>query len=340
MNRMFNFLENKKPYIIAEVGGNFGGDLKKAKEYINEAAKCGVDAVKFQIYRAETLISDKEPPMPLAGNTYSSQFERFRELELSKKEWEELKSFSNTLGLDFVASAFDENLVDLVANLSPFIKIASGDLTNIPLIRHSLKKDKIIILSTGFASILDIKRVMKEISKERLILMHCISSYPTPIEALNLNVIPFLKKKFNVPIGFSDHSIGILAPLIAIGKGAIIIEKHFTLDKSNRIGDHRLSANPSEMKKIVEKSKEVFKMLGKNIRDGPFEVEKDLMKKMRRSLAAKITIKKGQLITKDNIIALRPEKGIPVWKYDEVLGRKVNKQIPKGDFIKENDILL
>ena len=328
-----------KPYVIAEVGGNHGGDVEKAKEYIHAAYEAGADAVKFQAYSAETLIQRDEPPLPLAGDEYDTQFERFKELELTREEWAELIAETKELNIDFAASVFDDEWADFVSVESPFIKLASGDLTNIPLLRHVASLEKPIVLSTGFASMSEIERAVEELNRDQLALLHCVSAYPTSESDANLHLIDDLRRSFDVPVGYSDHTKGLQACKTAAAKNAAVIEKHFTLDKSQPVGDHRLSANPEEMAELVKSVRQIKMMNGsKSRREGPLEAESDLKNQMRRSLATTADIATGERLTADKVTALRPESGISPLRLDEVIGNRVANDVSAGSILTESDI--
>jgi N,N'-diacetyllegionaminate synthase len=322
-----------EPYVIAEVGGNHGGDAEKAKEYVRAAADTGVDSVKFQLYRAETLITRDRESLPLAGDEYKTQFERFKSLELDRSEWREIAALTEDLGMTFSASVFSKELADFAAELSPFIKIASGDLTNIPLLEHVNDFRKSIVLSTGFATDAEIREAVETVDGDLLTLLHCIGSYPTDDDDVNLAFMSTLRDRFDVPVGYSDHTIGTLAVKGATALGATVIEKHFTLDKSQRVGDHRLSANPAEMTEIVEDCNRIADMIGSGDRVSAFEPETDIKTEMRRSLATKRDLSAGETITEEDIICLRPETGIPPSRYRDVVGREL------ATYVRSNTIL-
>ncbi|RLJ03259.1 MAG: N-acetylneuraminate synthase [Candidatus Aenigmatarchaeota archaeon] len=328
---------NKSVYVIAEVGGNHGGDFNLAKKYVREAAKAGVNAVKFQMYRGRRLVTRVMEPLPMVSGKYKSQLERFEELEFSNDEFVELAGYAKKKGVDYCASVWDEEMAELLYEIGDFFKIGSGDLTNLPLLRYIIKKGKPILLSTGFARIEEIERVLSEIPKERLVLLHCVGSYPCPLEDANLSTIPFLRERFGVMVGYSDHTIGTLASKVAVLLGARVIEKHFTLDKNNPIGDHRLSADPKEMKEIVDDIKKIERMMG-TVKTGPLSSELKIKRMMRRSLAAKVDIPKGSILTHDILTSLRPEDGISPLFVDEVVGKKVLRDIKEGEIIYYEDI--
>lgn len=327
---------NEKVLIVAEVGGNHGGDFEIAKKYVEEASATGVDAVKFQMIKAEKLVVENAPVVPPVTR-YKTQREWFRSLEFSTKQWQELAALAKKRGLLFLASVFDEESADLLDELSPVFKIASGDLTNLPLIRHVARKNKPIILSTGGAKLDEIEKVMKEISKNSLVLMHCISTYPCGEEETFLLTIPFFRKKFQVTVGYSDHTTGALAPLIAVALGARVIEKHFVLDRSQPIGDSVLSAEPVEMKRMVNNIRKVEKMLRR--RDGPTNAEKKFLGSLRRSLAAGVDIPKGTALTGDKLVSLRPATGVSPLVVDKIIGKKARRDLKKGDIIAWKDLM-
>jgi sialic acid synthase SpsE len=332
------FLPSNRPYIIAEIGGNHGGSVNKAKQYVTAAAEAGADSAKFQLYQAENLIHEDEPPLPLAGDNYDTQYGRFKELELSKKEWTEVINHCKSEGIDFSASVFDREMLDFVKSDTPFIKIASGDLTNLPLLRYSASTEKPIILSTGFSTLEEIRSVVTDLSDTELVLLHCMGCYPTPDEEANLEMISTLSSEFGVPVGYSDHTVGTLAPIMSVAKGARVIEKHFTLNKDQEIGDHRLSATPTEMQKIVTESKRAHEMNGSARGSKIYDCEKEIRTNMRRSLATRTHINEGEELTTDKITALRPSAGISPLKYDEIVGKYVKKDIAPKEILTQSDI--
>lgn len=337
-NGKFEFLPTDKPYLIAEVGGNHGGSVEKAKEYVTVAAETGVDSVKFQLYQAENLILKDEPPLPLAGDDYDSQFERFKELELTRSEWREIVNLCDSLGIDFSASVFDTEMLDFAIEHMPFIKIASGDMTHLPLLRDAMKKRKPILISTGFSSFTQIQSVMSELSDARVLPLHCIGCYPTKQEDANLSMIEMLADEFGHPVGYSDHTVGTLAPMIAVAKGARVIEKHFTLDKSQQLGDHRLSANPDEMGRLVEKARIISQMEGKSRMDDIYQCESGIHSSMRRSLATRSEINQGEIITEEKLTALRPSDGISPLRVDEFIGETAASRIEPKTILTESHI--
>ena len=236
----------KSTFIIAEVGANHEGNLEVAKELVKVAAKTGADAVKFQTYHADKIVVKSE----------RERYEHFQRFELKDEEFMQLAKLAKERNLIFLSTPFDIEAVDFIDKLVPAFKISSGDITYLPLIEHVARKNKPILLSTGMSNVEEIWQAIetvkransKLIEEEKLILLHCITSYPTKIEEANLRAIPFMKKTFRLPVGYSDHTLGFDACLYAVALGASVIEKHFTLDKYNReFRDHQLSADVEDM---------------------------------------------------------------------------------------------
>lgn len=333
-----NFKIGSRVLIIAEIGGNHNGDLDTAIRLIEEAYNAGADAVKFQTYKAETLVHKDEPALKLARSRYKTQFERFKSLEFSQDAYRKLHSLAESRGLLFLSTPFDEKSVDILEHFVSAYKIASGDIDNISLLISVSEKNKPIILSTGMATIEEIEKTLQKLSGHPVMLMHCVSSYPTSDEDANLNSIPFLKNRFpQVPVGFSDHTIGITASIGAVALGAVVIEKHFTLDKAQDIGDHCLSLEPDEFREMVVHIRKMERMLGVRKKE-PAKSELAMKERLRRGLAASCDIEKGSIINQSMLMPLRPLKGIPVSQYENILGKRINKDIRKGEFISFCDI--
>lgn len=326
------------PYIIAEVGGNHGGDVETAKRYIEAASDADVNAVKFQLYSAETLIIEESSPLPLASDSVDSQFERFQQLQLTEAEWRELAALADEHGVDFAASAFDRDLAELTAELAPFIKVASGEITNIPFLRYLNQLGEPVVMSTGFATMDEIRTAVAQLPDVEITLLHCVGSYPTPDEQAHLELIDGLVDEFDTPVGYSDHTDGVRAPLAAIAKGATIIEKHFTLDKSQDVGDHRLSANPQEMATIVKQSERIDAMIADRGRETCLPVEEQIRTDMRRSLALMQPISIGEKITQEMLTALRPATGIDPSRIDEVVGARAATNLEANSILTDADI--
>ena len=323
---------SKRTFVIAEIGNNHNGNFDTAVEMIKKASEAGADAVKLQVFRAEGLVVKSAPShLPhLTGK--ESIFERYKSLEFSKKELEKLADLAEKIDLVFFASVFDLESADMIENIVPVYKIASCDINNLPLIRHLVKKGKTIIVSTGMAALDEIRDATKEISKDKLILLHCVSRYPTPIENANIRSIPFLYREFGVPVGYSDHTIGATACKVAVSLGAVLIEKHFTLDKKQPVGDHMLSMDPSDLKELVKAVRDIERSLGVYGK-ALSEEEQHVAGGMRRSLYAKIKIPKGSVVKAEMVVALRPSGGLLPKELYKLLGKKAKTDIEKDSLL-------
>ncbi|QIO24134.1 N-acetylneuraminate synthase family protein [Haloarcula sp. JP-L23] len=337
-HHMLPFHNHDRPYVIAEIGGNHGGDADTAMEYVETAAAAGADAAKFQLYQAEHLITRDHPPLPLAGDEYDSQFERFQELELTRSEWEQVVAACDDHNIDFVASVFDTEMLAFAAERTPFLKIASGDVTNLPLLRDAVDTGLPLVVSTGFTTLEELDAAVAELPTERLTLLHCMGSYPTPDDAANLAMIETLRERYDVPVGYSDHTIGTLAPITSAAHGAQVIEKHFTLDKSQDIGDHRLSATPGQLATIVEQTARVTAMHGTGDRSTVFAEEREIRETMRRSLATARDVEAGETLTEDDLTALRPASGLSPLDLDAVVGRRVSDAVSAHTILTESHL--
>lgn len=313
-----NIGEGKSCFIVAEAGSNHNGDLTLAKKLIIAAARAGADAVKFQLFKAEELSSEKRIQKIL------KKFEFKREWVLS------LNKFAKSKNIIFFATPFDVEAVDILVNINvPFFKISSGDLTNFPLVKYIAEKNKPIILSVGLANLKEIKETLKLIFRtgnRQILLLHCIVNYPAMIEDLNLQVIPFLKKKFSVPVGFSDHTMSVIVPSIAVSLGASIIEKHFTLSRKLKGPDHPFALEPTEFKIMVENIRNTEKSLGLPVKRISYSEKKGLIA-ARRSLYARKYISKESVVTNGAIAVLRPCKGIIPKYLERVIGKNVKRNI-------------
>ncbi len=323
----------ERALIVAEIGANHEGDLEAAKVMIREAARAGVDAVKFQTYKAEKIIA----------RTEEARFGHFQRLSLPDSAFVELAAEARTNGVLFLSTAFDLDAVELLDPLMPAFKVASGDLTFLPLLDRMARKDKPILLSTGMASLEEIQATLDRIQhaaqisrhdlSDRVVLLHCVSSYPTPPEEGNLRAIPRLRDAFGVPVGYSDHTLGNLASIAAVAIGACVIEKHFTLQREGRtFRDHHLSLEPAEMRELVTSLRLVEKLLNSGEKQ-PMPSEQVNRTSMRRSLAARTDIKAGDLISVDQLTCLRPGTGLPPSRLPDVLGQVALEDIPAGHLI-------
>ena len=324
-------------FIIAEIGVNHNGSIELAKNMIKSASRCGVDAVKFQTFRSEDLVTEnaKTADYQQKNANESSQLEMLKKLELTFEDFKELKDYASKCNVMFISSPFDINSVDLLENLNVSLyKLGSGELNNFELIDYVQKTNKPMILSTGMATLDEIKETYDFIeNKENLIILHCITGYPTSFEEANLNFIKTLQSEFDVPIGFSDHSPGIELPIAAVALGACVVEKHFTLDKTLEGPDHKASLNPVEFKAMVDAIRNVEIAMGDGVRKFS-ENELEIKKIARKSIILNEDVSKGMRIEKKMLAIKRPGTGIAPKYLNQVIGRKVNQDLNKNAVLK------
>jgi sialic acid synthase SpsE len=325
--------KKKRPFLIAEIGSNHNGSMKLAKRMIISAKKSGADAVKFQTFTVSSLFSK------IVFHKNEILKKEVEKYSLREKDIIFLSKLCKKNKIIFCATPFSNNEADFLINKIkvPFIKIASMDLNNYPFVEYLAKKKIPLLLSTGFASIKEIETAILIIRKyhKKIALLHCVAEYPPSDQILNLKKIEKLKKKFSVPIGFSDHTIGTSISLAAVALGAVIIEKHFTTNKKLKGWDHSISADPAEFSFISKESKKVFKA----IENREFEVVESNKKKLifRRSIVASRNIYKGEIINSSMISFKRPGTGIPPSEISSVIGKKVKRNIEFDTLIKKQD---
>ncbi|MEA3495095.1 MAG: N-acetylneuraminate synthase, partial [Bacteroidota bacterium] len=318
----------EKTFIIAEAGVNHNGSIETAKKLIDVAVDAGADAVKFQTFIAKDLVSKSSPKAEYQKKTTNkkeSQFEMIKKLEISFEDHLELKSYCEKKRIKFLSSAFDLDSIDLLEKIGMDIyKIPSGEITNLPYLRKIGKLNKKVILSTGMASLEEIDNALKVITKsgtkdKDITVLHCNSEYPTPMTDVNLKAMLHIKNEFDIKIGYSDHTLGIEVPVAAVVLGAKVIEKHFTLDKTMDGPDHKASLEPDELKAMVDAIRNIEKAMGEGIKKpSPSELKnKDIA---RKSIVAKIKIKKGDIFTEENLAVKRPGTGINPMEWDNVIG--------------------
>jgi len=332
-------LKKNTVYIIAEIGNNHNGSLSLAIKSIKAAAKSGANAVKFQSYYTEEFMADqkiKYKYKTYMGNKSESMYKMFKRLEFKKEWYLKLSKLCKKLKIDFLSSASTIESAKILKKInSRAIKIASEDIINYPLLEKIAKLNKKVILSTGMADQKEIEKavaIFKKIRK-KLILLHCVSLYPTPINKVNLNRVLSLKEKYKLPIGFSDHTVGINASLAAVAKGACVIEKHFTLSKKLIGPDHLLSSDPQEFSKLVSGIRLFEKMSGsKKIR--PTNEEINIRKKFRRSIVANQKIRKGVKITSNMLSLKRPGTGLHPIYLKKIIGKIAKKNFSKNEKVK------
>ena len=330
-----NINTKKKVLIIAEIGNNHEGSLKNAKKLILLAKKSGADAVKFQTYKTENLVSKKN----------KKRFNQLKKFELKKKDFIKLKNLAKKQKLLFISTPFDLESARFLIKICDAIKIASSDNNYFELINEVCLSNKPIIISTGLLNSNQVFKLYNKLIKihgkkiiNKLALLHCITSYPANDVDLNLRSIKELKKKIKCTVGYSDHSIGPLAAILSTISGAEIIEKHFTISKDfSNFRDHKLSSDPTEMSFITNSIKRISHMLGKK-RKIINRSEKRNIKLVRRSIFSNIDIFKNTKINKKNIKVVRPGYGIPPNELSKVLGKLARKKIKKDSLIKLSQI--
>ena len=332
-------------FLIAEAGVNHNGDINLAKKLIDIAANARVDAVKFQTYNSDSLILKSTSKVDYQKNKTDSNesfYDMLKRYELSNENFKELKIYCEKKGITFLSTAFDDLSVELLDLLQvPAYKIGSGDMNNFPLLKLICSKQKPILLSTGMATLEEVKDSVSFIIDnqiEEIVIFQCTTNYPAHYEEINLNVIGTFKKEFpEFLIGFSDHSLGIEASLGAAAKGVKVIEKHFTLDKNMEGPDHRASLDPDELMEWVIRIRNLEKALG-SFKKFPSKNEKNIAKKARKSIVSTKNLEKGEVLTTKNISVKRPGLGISPKFFEECIGKKVKENIPIDSIIKWEDI--
>lgn len=331
--------DNEPIFIVAEAGVNHNGNVALGKKLIDLAKDAGADAVKFQTFKTEKIVTsyaEKAGYQKETTGVSELQYEMLKKLELKDEEFMELFNYAKKRSVIFLSSAFDRESVDLLNDLGvPAFKIASGEITNFPLLKYVAEKRKPVILSTGMSTISEIGdalKVIRENGTKDIVLLHCVTSYPAKKEEANLKVIESLRQKFKLPIGFSDHTLGITIPIAAAALGAVIIEKHFTLDKNLPGPDHKASLEPNELKEMINAIRDVEKALGNGVKKLTKQ-EKEIRKNVRRSVVAKVKISKGTIISEDMLDIKRPGIGIEPKHLNKIIGKKAKKSMEPDELI-------
>lgn len=318
-------------YIIAEAGVNHNGDVEIAKQLCLAAKSAGADAVKFQTWITDNIITKNVKQADYqAENTGKdeSQYDMLKKLELTFDQFREIKSYCEEIGIQFASTADDEESLDFLVDLGiPFIKVGSGDVGNISYLRYIGSKKRPVILSTGMSTLADVEvslKALKEGGATDIKLLHCTTNYPCPFDSVNLKAMDTLYNAFGLEVGYSDHTVGVEVPVAAVARGATIIEKHFTLDCNMEGPDHLASTEPEEFKKMVDSIRNIEKALGTGIKE-PTAAEKDISKVVLKRIVAKRAIKVGDIITDDSICVKRNETGLPASAWDIIVGTKARK---------------
>jgi len=332
-----NGIDTSKVFIIAEAGVNHNGSLDLAYQLIDVAKEGGADAVKFQIFKAENVVSrlaDKAEYQKKTTGSDKSQLEMIKKLELSFKDFIKLKKYCDKKEIMFLSTPFDHQSIDFLYDLIDIYKIPSGEIINYPYLKHIAAKNKPIIMSTGMANLGEVEEAINTIksvnSEAQISLLHCTTNYPTPYKEVNLKAMQTLEVAFKLPVGYSDHTLGIEVPVAAVAMGAKIIEKHFTLDKKLSGPDHKASLEPCELKEMVKAIRNIEMALGDGIKK-PNKSEIEIMKVVRRSLIATRDIRAGEIIKESDIAIKRPGIGIlPKFK-EIIIGMKLINNIRQDE---------
>ncbi len=330
-------------FIIAEAGVNHNGDIGMAKELVDVAKECGADAVKFQTFSADALVTSTAPTAVYQRRAtgVSTQYDVLNALEFDKSEWRHLANHAKKKGILFLSTPFDEKSADLVDSLGVHaFKISSGDVTNDPLLAHIARKGKPVILSTGMSTMSEISHALLTLRSHGnppIILLHCVSSYPAPIKEANVQVVQTLSRAFGVLAGFSDHTLGLSASSAAVALGACVIEKHITLDKTLEGPDHKASADPEEFASFVSTLRQVHEALGSQEK-AVTSAEKEIRLKARRSIIAAFDLPAGTLLTRAHLAVKRPGTGMPPTQLHTLIGCRLVRSVKKDQLIFPADV--
>ena len=327
--------------IIAEAGVNHNGSVTLAKKMIEIAAEAGADMIKFQTFKSESLVTkaaDKAKYQKYFTNKVESQFEMIKKLELDLAAHKELIKYCEIKKIQFLSTAFDHDSIDLLTELNiPLYKIPSGEITNLPYLRHIGKMGKPVIMSTGMCTMNEVRTALYILlkagtEKDQITILHCNTEYPTPMEDVNLKAMLIIGDELEVAVGYSDHTLGIEIPVAAAAMGATVIEKHFTLDRTFPGPDHSASLEPLELKEMVVAIRNIEKAMGDGIKK-PSTSEIKNIAIARKSIVAKRIIKKGERFTEDNLTTMRPGTGVSPMEWDAYIGKSSDREYEMNDLI-------
>lgn len=341
-------MKNKRTIIIAEAGVNHNGSMDLAYKLIDAASEAGADYVKFQTFQTDLIVdkSAKKAEYQIdASSKEESQFDMIKKLELSYDDFEQLRLYCGQKNIKFCTTAADLKSLEVVSNFNmDFIKISSGELTNALFLKKVSEIGKPVILSTGMADLSEIEYAISLLSsgvleRHEITVLHCNTEYPTPFSDVNLQAMKTIGDAFKVPIGYSDHTLGIEVPIAAVAMGATVIEKHFTLDKSMEGPDHAASLDPIELKEMCEAIRNVEKAIsGSGVKE-PSNSERKNIEIVRKSIFSFTPIRKGEVFTENNIIGKRPGNGISMNQVFSILGKKAARDIEEGEKLEGSDIV-
>lgn len=326
-------------YIIAEAGVNHNGSLELAKALVDKAVEAGADAVKFQTFKTENIAckdADKAEYQKNTTNSDENQFEMLKRLELTPHMHEEIIQYCEKKGITFLSTPFDLDSIDYLNEIGiSIMKIPSGEITNYPYLKKIGQTKKKVILSTGMSELEEVEaaiKVLRENGSNNITVLQCNTDYPTPYSDVNLNAMLTMKEKLNVPVGYSDHTMGIEIPIAAVAMGATVIEKHFTLDRNMEGPDHKASLEPEELQAMVQAIRNVELALGSGVKR-PSKSEEKNISIVRKSIVAKKDISNGDLFTAQNLTTKRPGSGLSPMCWDEVIGQKAKKDFRRDELI-------
>lgn len=330
---------NKKVFIIAEAGDNHNGNIELAYRLVDVAKEAGADCVKFQTFITEEVVSvyaEKAEYQKQNTDSNDNQYEMIKKLELSFEDFKKIKKYCDDKEILFLSTAFDIPSIEFLEELDmPIWKIPSGEITNLPYLLRIAKTHKDIILSTGMADMDEIKEavdVLKKNGAGEITILHCTTEYPAPFDEINLNAMDEIRNEFKCNVGYSDHTLGILVPVAAVAKGAKVIEKHFTLDKDMEGPDHKASLEPAELKEMIGSIRTIELVLGDGEKK-PSDTEIKNKEIARKSIVARVDIRKGDIFTEKNLAAKRPGNGISPMKWYDILGKKAARDFRKDELI-------
>lgn len=326
-------------FIIAEAGVNHNGDLEMAKKMVDAAKEAGADCIKFQTFKSENMVSrnaEKAEYQKNQTDSYESQFEMLKKLELPFESFAETKLYCDEKEIEFLSTAFDLESIDFLNTLGQKSwKIPSGEITNLPYLIKIANTGKPVILSTGMSTLEEVKVAVNVLSKNgapKITLLHCTTEYPAPYEDVNLNAMVMMFKELSLPVGYSDHTEGIEIAIAAAAMGAVIIEKHFTLDCNMEGPDHKASLEPQQFKLMIQSIRNVEKALGSGVKmPSPSELKN--INIVRKSIRASRNIDKGELLTEENLTSKRPGNGLSPMKWGDVIGKIANKDYKTDELI-------
>lgn len=329
-----------KTIIIAEAGVNHNGDLSMAKELIKVAAKAGADFVKFQTFKADKMVSKEAKKATYQNKNINdgddTQYNMLKKLEIPDEWYPELLALCNKENIKFLSTGFDNESIDFLNDLPiELFKIPSGEITNKPYLQHIAKKKKLVVLSTGMANIKEINDAVEVLidtglDKSNLVVLHCNTEYPTPMEDVNLKAMLHIQKELGVDVGYSDHTLGIEVPIAAVALGAKVIEKHFTLDRNLPGPDHKASLEPDELVAMVKAIRNIELSISGNGIKAPSKSEMSNRVIARKSVHTLIALEKGHTLQEADLIMRRPGDGISPMEIDQILGRHLNTDLAAG----------